>query len=213
MLPIKWITGIQLLIQQQEVIKENLAMKKIMVSLLAAIMIISFCACGKKTEANEPSEQSSITSKSDSTSQKNELIYNSTDAFDYAEVENGIIITYFKNYDYVEYDKIIVPESIDGKKVVGIGELEKSDTYYGRVFGAVFGNCEVVIPSTVTYIGGLAFNGAKGLVKLSGGENCTVIGEYAFMSCENLTEITFIDNVSDLPDNAFLGCSKWNSEH
>ena len=98
---------------------------------------------------------------------------------------------------------------IDGKKVVGIGD-DKKDYY---VFGAVFGNCEVVIPDTVTYIGDYAFTGAKGLVKLSGGENCKKIGEYAFMNCVNLAEVTFLDNVTDLADNAFAGCTKWESLH
>ena len=98
---------------------------------------------------------------------------------------------------------------LDGKKVVGIGD-DKKDYY---VFGAVFGNCEVVIPDTVTYIGDYAFTGAKGLVKLSGGENCKKIGEYAFMNCVNLAEVTFLDNVTDLADNAFAGCTKWESLH
>ena len=105
--------------------------------------------------------------------------------------------------------EITVSIDIDGKKVVGIGD-DKKDYY---VFGAVFGNCEVVIPDTVTYIGDYAFTGAKGLVKLSGGENCKKIGEYAFMNCVNLAEVTFLDNVTDLADNAFAGCTKWESLH
>ena len=47
------------------------------------------------------------------------------------------------------------------KKVVGIGD-DKKDYY---VFGAVFGNCEVVIPDTVTYIGDYAFYGCKRISK------------------------------------------------
>ncbi len=156
------------------------------------------------TTPNTPTTgtENNINNSSNNNTQKNELIYNSTDAFDYDEVEGGIIITHFKNYDYVEYDKIIIPTEIDGKTVVGIGDLNESH----RVLGAIFGNCEVVIPSTVTYIGGMAFNGANGLVKLSGGENCKTISEYAFMNCENLSEITFLDNVTDIADNAFIDC-------
>lgn len=150
-----------------------------------------------------------IISFGNSSSNKKELIYDSTEAFNYSEVDSGISIIGFTNYDYVEYDKIIVPSEIDGKKVVGIGD-DKKDYY---VFGAVFGNCEVVIPDTVTYIGDYAFTGAKGLVKLSGGENCKKIGEYAFMNCVNLAEVTFLDNVTDLADNAFAGCTKWESLH
>ena len=167
------------------------------------------------TTPNTPTTgiENNVNNSSTNNVQKKELIYNSTEAFDYDEVEDGIIITYFKNYDYVKYDKIIIPSEIDGKTVVGIGALEKTNIYYGRVLGAIFGNCEVVIPSTVTYIGGMAFQDADGLVKLSGGENCKIIGEYAFMNCENLSEITFLDNVTDIADNAFAGCTKWQNTH
>ena len=191
-------------------------MKKLLIGLLTVLTLLSVCACeSKPTESAAPEDQLSGSSVLSNTSsaQMQEQVYNSTEAFDYSEVDDGVIITYFKNYDYVEYDKIVIPESINGKPVVGIGALEETDTYYGKVFSAVFGNCEVVIPNTVTYIGGKAFHDAKGLTKLSGGENCTRIGEYAFMNCTNLSEITFIDNVTDLADDAFAGCTKWISIH
>lgn len=172
-------------------------------------------ASDNKTNTSEVvKDNSSIdTNKNNVNKSKKELICNSTEAFRFSDVDDGVIITGFINYDYVEYDKIIIPETIDGKPVVGIGAWEKTDTYYGMAFNAVFGSCEVVIPDTVTYIGGRAFEGADGLVKLSGGENCKAIGEHAFMNCVNLSEITFIDNVTDLADNAFTGCTKWNANH
>lgn len=186
--------------------------KKILLSLICGVMVIGIATgCGNSKNNDNKTKENSTSSNNNSTS--TELIYDSTEAFDYSEVDGGIIITYFKNYDYIEYDKIIIPESLDGKTVIGIGTLDQSDIYYGNVFSAVFGNCEVVIPDTVTYIGGEAFQNAKGLVKLSGGENVKTIGEFAFMNCENLKEITFIDNVTDLADNAFAGCTKWNSIH
>ena len=181
-------------------------MKKIMVSLLTAIMIISFCACGKSTETNKPSEQSSITSNSDSTSQKNELIYNSTEAFDYIEVEGGITIIEFKNYDKIEYSKVIIPSEIDGKKVVGIGSL---DEYNYWVFADFSRPCEVVVPETVSYIGVRSFYHAKNLVKVSGGENCQTIGDFAFADCDDLEEVTFLNNVDVVSENAFSDCEKF----
>ena len=189
-------------------------MKKIMISLLAVIMTISICAFGNDTNTSSKESTAKLSaSASNDSSNKKELIYDSTEAFNYLEVDGGIIITDFKNYDYVEYDKIIVPSEIDSKKVVGIGSLEKTDIYYGGVFSAVFVNCEVVIPSTIKHIAGMAFEGADGLVKLSGGKNCKKIGEYAFMNCVNLAEVTFLDNVTDLADNAFVGCTKLESLH
>ena len=184
---------------------------KILLSLVCGLLIVGLatgCDNSKTNDNGKTADDNSTSSNNNSASTK-ELIYNSTDAFDYSEVDGGIIITYFKNYDYTEYDKIYIPSEIDGKKVIGIGALKNIDTYYGKVFSAIFGNCEVIIPDTVTYIGGKAFQDAKGLVKLSGGKNVKTIGEYAFMNCENLQEITFINNVTNVSDNAFAGCTKW----
>lgn len=151
-------------------------------------------------------DSSFVENINDATPKKEELIYNSTEAFEYSDVEDGIIITHFTNYDNIEYDKIYVPNEIDGKKVVGIGTL--GEEHY--VMRSIYGKCEVVIPNTVEYIGDYAFFFTKGLTKVSGGENCTTIGEYAFAECENLEEITFIDNVSDLADSAFIESPKLN---
>lgn len=185
-------------------------MKKTISSILVGLLLLTLCACSNNGKTNTDSPDESMTSTNiNATQTKNELIYNSTEAFDYSEVDGGVVITHFVNYDNVEYDKIIIPDKIDGKDVIGIGLLDSQH----RIFGAIYGECEVVIPSGVKYIAGMAFNGASGLVKLSGGENCTTIGEYAFMNCENLSEITFINNVTDLADNAFAGCTKWQAEH
>lgn len=189
-------------------------MKKGFILFLIITLMFSVCACNSE-KANSESQVSEIftVEENNDTVSKDELICDSVDAFRFSDVDDGVIITQFINYDYVEYDKIIIPESIEGKSVVGIGVLEKTETYYGMVFDAVFGDCEVIIPDTVRYIGGEAFEGADGLVKLSGGKNCTTIGEHAFMNCVNLSEITFIDNVTDLADNAFTGCTKWEENH
>ena len=188
-------------------------MKKTIILILILITLISLSACNDQNKNGE-----SAISKTDEmvssvldneSSLEDGKTYNSTDAFNYVELDEGITITDFKNYDYIEYSKIIIPSEIDGKKVVGIGDMEKEY----MVFTAVFGNCEIVVPDTVTYIGGSAFSGSDGLVKLSGGKNCKTIGKYAFMNCVNLTEITFIDTVTDLADDAFVGCTKWKASH
>ena len=180
---------------------------KILLSLVCGILVLGLatgCGNSKTTDNDNQSKDNSTSSNNNSASTK-ELIYNSTDAFEYSEVDGGITIIEFKNYDQIKYDKIFIPSEINGKKVIGIGDSERDY----NVFGAIFGNCEVVIPDTVEYIASMAFNGAKGLVKLSGGENVKTIGEYAFMNCENLQEITFINNVTNVSDNAFAGCTKW----
>ena len=209
---IAWIHGILLPIQLQEDIKE-IKMKRAISLVLFILMLFSFSACngtGNSKNSMDSSNSEVSLKESDNTSTANEgKIYDSTEAFTCKEVEGGVTITEFKNYDYIEYEKIIIPSEIDGRKVVGIGDLDQSS----RVLGAVFGNCEVVIPDNVTYIGNNAFSGAKGLVKLSGGKNCKTIGEYAFNHCKNLEEITFLGTVTDVAENAFAGCTKWKESH
>ena len=178
---------------------------KILLSLVCGLLIVGLATgCGNSKTNDNQTKENSTSSNNNSTSTKG-LIYNSTDAFEYSEVDGGITIIEFKNYDQIKYDKIYIPSEINGKKVIGIGDSERDY----NVFGAIFGNCEVIIPNTVTYIGDFAFQDAKGLVKLSGGENVKTIGEYAFMNCENLKEITFVNSVANISNNAFAGCTKW----
>ena len=188
--------------------KRGISLIVVLIILVITVLIITGVVLVVKNSNKKADDQISTNNKVEKNS-KNEKIYDSTEAFTCKEVEGGVTITEFKNYDYIEYEKIIIPSEMDGRKVVGIGDLDQSS----RVLGAVFGNCEVVIPDNVTYIGNNAFSGAKGLVKLSGGKNCKTIGKYAFNHCENLSEITFIDTVTDLADNAFAGCTTWKANH
>lgn len=190
--------------------KRGISLIVVLIILVITVLIITGVVLVVKNSNKKAKNQISTNNKVETKNSKKEKIYDSTEAYTYMDVEGGIAITEFKNYDYIEYDKIIIPDSIDGKTVVGIGKFTEGGYI---VFGAVFGKCEVVIPDTVKYIGEEAFNGSEGLVKLSGGKNCKTIGKYAFMNCENLSEITFIDTVTDLAENAFAGCTTWKANH
>lgn len=188
---------------------KNKSVTILIITILLIIVVVGAVIISKKSKNNNSSVNEKLSNNSTTTTKKDELIYNDTKNFDYAEVDGGITIIEFKNYDYIEYDKIYVPSEIDGKTVIGIGDSKRDY----NVFGAIFGKCEVIIPDTVKYIGDNAFFGAKGLVKLSGGENVNTVGEFAFASCENLSEVTFINNVTNLADNAFTSCTAWNAKH
>lgn len=200
-------------------------MKKILVLAISLIFMFSFTACKENDDLNtEPTDTSSSLTDSNnedisdtsgsiemgSTVANNEddniLVCSSPSEFYYEDFEDGVIINLFPNYNQIEYDKIIIPSEIDGKKVVGIGSVEQKY----NVFGAIYGDCEVVIPDTVRYIGDYAFRFSYGLVRVSGGENCETIGSSAFMGCENLKEVTFIDNVVNVAEDAFIGCTSYN---
>ena len=185
---------------------------KILLSLVCGLLIVGLATgCGNsKNDDNLKEPEENSTSTSNNSTSKKELIYNSTEAFDYLEVDGGITIIEFKNYDRVKYSKIIIPSEIDNKKVIGIGSLEKVDYI---VFGDFDSPCEIVVPDTVTYIGGRSFFGVKNLIKVSGGENVKTIGDYAFADCEDLEEITFINNVTSISNSAFTGCTKWKTNN
>lgn len=181
------------------------------ICIIACLLVVIFlCSCQKSNEYDNTSLVDSNSFESNSIEEKQEKnIYTDTSAYEYEEISGGIAITHFTNDNQIEYEKIIIPSEIDGKVVIGIGIEDESR----RVMGAVFGKCEVVIPNTVTYIASRAFEGARGLVKLSGGQNCKVISEAAFANCSNLVEVTFLDGVTELAGNAFAGCTAWYENH
>lgn len=189
-------------------------MKKILVVILGLLILGLFVACGNDNNAEFNSTEPTYNTNNDYSepsgnimpTQNEGLIYDSTDLYVYEDYEDGIIITGFENYSLIEYDKIIVPSYIDGKKVVGIGSLKNEV----RAFSYVCGDCEVVIPETVEFIGTYAFFYARGLSKVSGGANCKTIGEVAFGYCEKLKEITFISSVENVAPNTFDGCVSYN---
>ena len=183
-------------------------MKKILIVTAALLLLFGFSACSQEPAEADPSQtienntggvaEASESESAQGTGEEN--ICDSTDFFEYEEYEDGIIITQFHNPQQLEFDKIIVPSEIDGKPVVGIGRVD-SQMY---VMSAIFGDCEVVIPDTVRYIGHSVFFYADGLTSVTGGANVSQICDFAFAYCENLTEVSFLDQVETVADSAFL---------
>ena len=65
---------------------------------------------------------------------------------------------------------------------------------------------DLVIPNSVTSIGGGAFSSCSGLTSVTIPNSVTSIGDYAFYACSGLTSITIPNNVTSIGDNAFFGC-------
>ena len=66
----------------------------------------------------------------------------------------------------------------------------------------------VVIPSTVTHIGGSAFQMCVNLVRCDIPGCVTHIGEYAFAECKSLQSVFLTERVKSIGEDAFEGCDK-----
>ncbi|MGN0501774.1 MAG: leucine-rich repeat protein, partial [Ruminococcus sp.] len=68
-----------------------------------------------------------------------------------------------------------------------------------------------IIPDTVDYIDGYAFEGAKNLETIVMSDNVTYINNYAFKDCTSLANVTLSANVSGISEGAFSNCSSLKS--
>ena len=109
----------------------------------------------------------------------------------------------------------IIPETMDGYKIVGIGNsafwccdsiygLKLPDTIRYIDKGAFF-HCgkldEINIPDAVHYIGDTAFEECVSLESIDLPDGITYIGEGAFWLCDSLKSFTFPKGVTEVADN------------
>ena len=66
---------------------------------------------------------------------------------------------------------------------------------------------DLVIPNSVTCIGGGAFYGCTGLTSVTIGNSVTSIGSSAFQDCSGLTAVTIPNSVTNIGNNAFENCT------
>jgi hypothetical protein len=101
--------------------------------------------------------------------------------------------------------KIIIPETIEGYSVTGIG-TDQTDFFGNLITGFDQDVYEVLIPSTVTAINEYAF-ARCGLMSILIPDSVTVIGDGAFQGCEKLTSVTLSASLLKINNGVFNGCT------
>lgn len=114
--------------------------------------------------------------------------------FSYVEYGEGILIEGYTGAP----TNLEVPEQIDGKTVVAIGEnafLNQSKLK------------KVTLPETVREIGVTAFADCKHLTTVEA-PGVVIVGEAAFQNCEDLKTIELSSKLELIDDRAFHSCGK-----
>ena len=136
--------------------------------------------------------------------------------FDYETNEDGTItiIKYYGNNT-----EVIIPETIDEKKVTAIGN-EGFKEYEGltsikipssvtSIGDYTFYDCgslnDVELPESLASIGDYAFYDCNGLIRIELPEGLTNIGDYTFYYCQNLKFIKIPSSVTSIGNGAFDG--------
>ena len=89
--------------------------------------------------------------------------------------------------------------------ISGLGSvMSSSSTLY---IGGKKVEGDLIIPDSVTNIGGYAFYGCEGLTSVTFGNSVTSIGDYAFRGCTGLSSVTIPDSVTSIGERAFYYCA------
>ena len=198
-------------------------MKRIIALVLMIVMLVTLVACGK--DKDKPSNDGTntgndITSSTNNDNKNNDIVDVSitidsvkntkeTDAslFEYEDVEGGISITGFNGSNEI----VVVPEAIDSKDVVLIGEnaFVNNNTMKGikipskvqSISMRSFANCTVlevfVSGSEVKKIDMYAFNGCKKLHAIELNDGLVTLGGLCF-ALTNLSEIEIPSSVTEI---------------
>lgn len=108
---------------------------------------------------------------------------------------------YISDTTYVNYD---------GSELNGLGGGCGYYSSYGKGLGGAFagmGIKRVVLPSSLTEIGELAFKDCKNLVEVVVPSEVSSMKEKAFWGCTSLPTVNITEKMKVIPENLFLSCS------
>ena len=176
------------------------------------------------TKKDEPTKvEETTTAKKEETTTSQEDYGDNGNMWLTEDTTDGCIIKLSRYYNITT--KIVIPNKICGKTVVGIGRLAFSNDRMVQ---------QITIPNTVTSIGEGAFSTCTSLASITIPNSVTSIGEKVFYncaslysvtissgiqsidkticySCERLSEVTIPSSVTKIVSNAFVYCPKLTS--
>lgn len=117
------------------------------------------------------------------------------DGFRY--VDNGDMTATVIGYDDRNAVRLEIPSQLNGRKVICIES--GAFTWFAQLR-------TVVIPSSVTTIGGSAFHGCEALKEINLPENIKKIPNYCFYGCKSLEHIEIPNGVTEIGSSAFSDC-------
>ncbi len=119
--------------------------------------------------------------------------------YEYDVKEDGTVrIRRYKGED----TELVIPDTIKGKSVTGIG----SDVFKDR-----YSLTSVTLPDSLTSIGDHAFKNCTGLTSVTIPDSVAFIGEWAFNGCTSLTSVTLPESLTSISDNTFYNCTSLTS--
>ena len=122
---------------------------------------------------------------------------------------------------YNAVTEAVIPDTIDGVKVVAIGDwatpqkdtftklvIPDSVTSVGQGLGQNSGITEIVIPSGISALEKYSFRGCNGLTEVVIPGNVKTIENCCFQNCTSLKSVTLESGVEQIGQNAFQDCSE-----
>ena len=192
-------------IHSKRIGEKEMKKKKLIVLLTAFSMVFGLAACGDNASVEVDDGQKTVEEEADSntsdvtTDTENygeiteELVRNhkvtSVSDFEYGpEGSDGIRISKYLGTDTI----VVIPEEIDGKKVVAVSNIFWNDS-------SVQG---VLIPSTVKEIGALFANNKNIEVVIA--EGLEVLGQAALGNCDKLHTVIFDESLKEIETAAIM---------
>lgn len=200
--------------------------KKIVLFSLGLSLAAQMSLIGVQANEQVPEEKmiDDVTSISENDSA--EIFVESEETFGDYKCEYDAALNGYKITQYIgSASTITIPESINGKPVINIGNRAFFDCTsmtsviipngVTSIGDSAFKQCEnltsVAIPNSVTSIGNEAFACCTSLTSITIPDSVTYMGGHIFNSCTNLTSATFPDNLTSIPTCTFYGCEKLTS--